>query len=45
MLGGKVYFNIHYYMYIWGMTVFTVALCAVTLPDVALISPDVALTF
>lgn len=39
MLDGKVYFNIHYYMYIWGMTVFTV------LPDVALISPDVALTF
>lgn len=39
MFDGKVYFNIYYYMYIWGMIVFIV------LFDVVLILFDVVLIF
>lgn len=45
MFDGKVYFNIYYYMYIWGMIVFIVKLCVVILFDVVLILFDVVLIF
>lgn len=45
MFDGKVYFNIYYDMYIWGMIVFIVVLCVVILFDVVLILFDVVLIF